>query len=65
MSTLLTLGEVADRLGVSVRTVTRMVDSGTLPFLRVSARKVRVREEDLRSWIEARVRGEAQPATEI
>ena len=37
-----TIKEVADRLRVSHDTVTRMVDRGELPAIRVSARLVRI-----------------------
>jgi excisionase family DNA binding protein len=47
---LLTIEEVAARLGVSAKTVRRRVDGGELPVFR-SGRVVRVREEDLRRYV--------------
>ena len=51
---LLTLGEVARRLGVSPRSLSRLIASGELPVVRLSARVVRIAPSDLASYIEAR-----------
>jgi excisionase family DNA binding protein len=48
--TLLTVDEVAERLGVASRTVWRWIDDGTLPAYRLGARLVRVREEDVETF---------------
>lgn len=39
---LLTLQEVAEHMGVSVRSVRRLVDEGELPVIRIRTRLVRV-----------------------
>jgi excisionase family DNA binding protein len=60
----LTLGEVARRLGISPRSLSRLIASGELPVLRLSARSVRISRTDLAAYIEARREGaEGQPAT--
>jgi len=52
-SRLLTLDEVAQRLGVSKRTVQRKVYSGQLPALRLGGghAPVRVDEAELEAWL--------------
>lgn len=57
---LLTLGDVADYLGCSVRTVKRRVRAGGLPAYR-DGRLVRVREADLARYVAERV-ARAAPA---
>jgi excisionase family DNA binding protein len=47
---LLTVRQVADRLGVSAATVYGLCDRGELPHLRVS-NAIRVRREDLEAFI--------------
>ena len=58
---LLTLGEVADRLGVGAKLVRAYLDSGALPVVNVAAkdtrRCLRVRESDLERFIETRLAG--------
>jgi excisionase family DNA binding protein len=44
---LLNKAEVADKLRVSVQTVSRMVKTGELPRIVVSARTIRFRPEDV------------------
>lgn len=47
--------EIARRLGVSVRTVKRIIARGEFgPVLVLSANAVRVSEEAVQAWIEAR-----------
>lgn len=46
-TTLLTTEEVAERCGVSARTVRRWIDRGELPAVRLSARLVRVEPDDV------------------
>jgi excisionase family DNA binding protein len=47
---LLTVGEVAQRLAVSAKTVRRRIDDGEIAVFR-SGRVVRVREEDFRRYV--------------
>jgi excisionase family DNA binding protein len=52
-----TIGEVAEKLKVSTRTVYRWVDSGDLPIIKLTPGEkgnVRVSEQDLREFVEAR-----------
>jgi excisionase family DNA binding protein len=50
---LLTLSEAADLLQVSTRTLQRMIRNGQLPAFKVGG-QWRVRETQLRQWIENR-----------
>ncbi len=52
MTQLLTTNEAAKRLGVSLRTVQRLLTEGELPIVRVG-RLVRVPDDKLDKWIEA------------
>ena len=52
VETLLTVAEVAGILRLSVRSVRRLVAENQLPVVRIG-RAVRVRREDLRSFIDA------------
>lgn len=61
-SHLLTPREVADRLGVSLRTVNRMRGDGRLVWIEITSRIWKVRESDLEAFIEANVRGGEDPA---
>ncbi len=54
--TLLTYGQVAERLGVSERTVRRFVSRGDLPAKRLSDRVVRIDTTDLDRWLDTRHR---------
>jgi excisionase family DNA binding protein len=52
-----TIGEVAEKLKVSTRTVYRWVDSGDLPIIKLTPGEkgnVRVSERDLEEFVEAR-----------
>jgi excisionase family DNA binding protein len=51
---LLTLGKVARRLGISPRSLSRLIASGELPVVRLSARVVRLSPSDLAAYIESR-----------
>jgi excisionase family DNA binding protein len=51
---LLTKGEVADRLGVSVRTVERLVAAGLLPLVHVEGAR-RIRVADLMAYVDGLV----------
>ena len=51
---LLTLGEVARRLGISPRSLARLIAAGELPVVRLSARVVRISPADLDTYIESR-----------
>ena len=50
---LLSVAEVADRLGLSQRTVRAYAANGRLPLVRLSRRCVRIRETDLARLVEA------------
>jgi excisionase family DNA binding protein len=52
---LLTIAEVAHTLGVSVSTVRRRVAEGELAVVHIGPRALRVRDEDVRRFIAARV----------
>jgi excisionase family DNA binding protein len=49
---LLTAHEVADVLGVGLRTIRRMVRRGELPIVRIGRRSIRFRPEDIKALIE-------------
>lgn len=53
MNPLLSLQDAAKLLGVSLRQVRRYIDEGRLTVCRISERTVRVRPEDLASFISA------------
>jgi len=55
MDALLNKKDVAERLGVSHRTVTRLIESGQLKALRIGA-QVRIRVSDLEKFIAARAK---------
>lgn len=61
-SRLLTPREVADRLGVSLRTINRMRGDGRLVWIEITSRIWKVRECDLDAFIEANARGGEDPA---
>lgn len=48
---LLSLDDVAGVLGVSRRTIERMVTRGEIPIVRVGPRAIRVRAEDVQEFI--------------
>ena len=51
---LLSPQEVADSLSLSVGTIYRWIENGTLPAIKVGKRTVRVSEKSLKSWLEKR-----------
>jgi len=51
---LLSVSEVARSLGVSDKTVWRLIDAGDLPFVRIRAR-ILVRASDLDEFVEGRL----------
>lgn len=55
MSTMLTLRQVAERLGLHVNTVRRYVYEGVIPVIRFG-RAIRVEEKDLEGFIRAQKR---------
>lgn len=55
MGNFLTIAEVAERLGVSVKTVRRWCQNGEIPYLKIVG-TVRFSEERLLEWVEARER---------
>lgn len=60
--TLLTLDEVADRLRLTRDwTYKLVVRRGELPYVNLGGKSIRVREEDLEAWLEAKTeRGEGR-----
>jgi excisionase family DNA binding protein len=57
---LLTRGEVAEVLGVSVQTVTRIIGRGELEAKRVGSRFIRIPVESLKRYLQAQDKGGAQ-----
>jgi excisionase family DNA binding protein len=55
---LLTVAQVADRLGVAMDTVYKWVRAGRIPHVKLN-KVVRFRPADLDRWIEANARGES------
>ena len=55
---LLTRGEVAARLGVSVQTVGRLINSDALKSIRISPRGIRVTNESFVAFIKSRSNSE-------
>lgn len=53
---LLTLGEAARRLAISPATLGRVIKAGRLPVIKVGARAIRIRPEDLTRYITVNVR---------
>lgn len=51
---LLTAGETAQRLGVSLRTIRAMIARGELAVVRVAARAVRIDVRDLEQYVRRR-----------
>ena len=54
LSQLLTVAEVAEILRVQPRRVGKLLDSGELPYVHISARVRRVRRQDLAALLEPR-----------
>ena len=54
---LLTRGEVAEVLGVSVQTVARLIGRGDLETVRVGERFLRIPAESLERYLQARQEG--------
>ena len=54
---LLTMPQAAERLQVSLSTLRRIIDKGELPIVKINSRNVRVRPEDLDTYIEAKIEG--------
>jgi excisionase family DNA binding protein len=52
---LLTFGQAAEILGISLRQLRRLIDGGRIPFVRVSERTPRVRASDIQSFVVAAV----------
>jgi len=52
---LLRVREVAERLGVTTRTVHRYLADGKLPKVQLSERAVRIRETDLDRFVQERL----------
>jgi excisionase family DNA binding protein len=56
---LLTLEQVADRLGVKLRTVQRLVSTGQIRTVAVTSRVRRVTEAELAAFVASHTRGAA------
>jgi excisionase family DNA binding protein len=52
LTPLITLADAAKLLGVSLRQVRRYIDGGKIPVCRISERTVRIRLEDLASFVD-------------
>jgi excisionase family DNA binding protein len=57
MEKLLTIRELADRLGISTGAAYQWLSQGRLPCIRFSARCVRFRERDLENMLEQMQQG--------
>jgi excisionase family DNA binding protein len=53
LEVLLTFGQAAESLGISLRQFRRLVDSGKVAFVKVSERAPRVRPSELQRFLEA------------
>lgn len=53
MTELLTKGEAAKWLGVSVDTLETLMRSGKLPFYRLAGRMIRIHRQDLVAYVES------------
>ena len=62
---LLSRREVADRLGVSVQTVGRLVDAGSLNGVRIGPRAIRVTAESVIRFVKARTMGKGKSNSEV
>ena len=51
----LTIRQAADRLQVSTKTISRRIDDGSLPCVRLGARTIRIRNVDLNDYINKRI----------
>ena len=60
LTPLLTRGEVAEVLGVSVQTVGRIIERGELETRRVGKRFVRIPAESLEQYLQAQEKGGAK-----
>lgn len=56
---LLTARVVAERLNLSTETVLAWVRTGKLPAFRLPGGAIRIREEELEAWLQARATGKA------
>lgn len=61
MAQLLTFGQAARVLGISLRQFRRLVDGGKLPFIKVSERSPRISPTDLQRFLAASVVKYSQP----
>lgn len=57
MPKFLTQTDVAEMLGISMHHLKRLRDEEGLPYIRVSERNIRIREDDLLKWIDNRAEG--------
>lgn len=56
MRDVLTMAEVADRLGVALNTVRNLVSTGNLPSIRVSPRRIVIPVKSFELWLEERAK---------
>ena len=54
----LTIRQAAERLQVSTKTISRRIDDGSLPCVRLGARTIRIRNVDLDDYINKRIGGQ-------
>ena len=53
----LTIRQAAERLQVSAKTISRRIDDGSLPCVRLGARTIRIRDVDLNDYINSKSKG--------
>ena len=53
----LTIRQAAERLQVSTKTISRRIDDGSLPCVRLGARTIRIRNVDLDDYINSKSKG--------
>ncbi len=56
MRDVLTMKEVAERLGIALNTVRNLVSAGELPSIRISPRRIVIPLKSFELWLESRVK---------
>ena len=51
----LTIKQAAEKLQVSTKTISRRIEDGSLPCVRLGARTIRIRDVDLNDYINKRI----------
>lgn len=51
---LITVAEAAPLLGITQKALRGMIADRAIPFVRISARRLRLRRRDIQNWIDAR-----------